>query len=174
MASCDTTREEYERASKMLDMMGWLHRGWSAIQPPPPLKRSDVILMGILRNSCLYGGPPVTVSTLARTLHQSAPGISQKVHFLEQQGYIRRVIDKKDRRVFFLELTGEGCVAAENARRQFLGRIEEALDAMGSQGAEQLLARLADFGNALQSHNKENEGDSPKGAMKIAEDCPVF
>ena len=155
----DPLWQEYRRAARMFDMMDWLRRGWSAIQPPSPLKRSDVILMSALHGRNEHGDERITVSALARKMHQSMPGISQKVSFLEQQGYVRRVVDENDRRVAFLELTDEGRVAAETAQRQFLGRIEEALETMGEQQADQLLERLADFGRALEELGRENVGE---------------
>lgn len=152
----DPLQQEYRRATRLFDLMDWLRRGWNGIQPPPPLKRSDVMLMGALQHHNEHGERRMTVSALARMMHQSMPGISQKVSFLEQQGYIARVVDETDRRVAFLELTEEGRRAAQDAQRQFLGRIETALDSMGGQNADQLLDRLTDLGNALEQMGKEN------------------
>lgn len=149
--------EEYSQAAKLLEAMENLHRMWAPMRPPPPLKRSDMMVLATLAEMEKKGGP-VTASRLARSMKQSLPGISQKLSMLENEGFLRRSVSESDRRVVCLEMTAQGKKKAETALRVFLRRMERATDILGQQKASQLATLLGELGEAIeQSKGEESE-----------------
>lgn len=73
-------------------------------------------LGGLSYNSMLYLNvismtPECTVSKIAETLHVTKPAVTLKVNELERQGALCKTQSERDKRVFFLTLTGEAARA---------------------------------------------------------------
>lgn len=141
--------EGNDRAQELLEGMDRLRRAWAGVRPEPPLTRGDMMTLGAL-DGMTRGGQRATMSHLAHRMHLSLPGASQKVSALEELGYLRRVPDKRDRRVTCVELTDEGRRVAERALRDFLGRIETALDTIGPEKTDTLLELMRQLSDAIQ------------------------
>ena len=71
----------------------------------------------------LHPGEPVTMVSLARSLHCNDSNVTGLVDRLEQRGLIERRGDPKDRRVKLIGLTSAG----DKLRRQLLERIHKPL-----------------------------------------------
>lgn len=151
--------QEYGAAVAIMEEMNYLRRAWAGLQPEPPLKRSDIMLMGTIEHLCQKNNHKVTVSNLAKVMKQSAPGISQKVSMLEQMGYVRRTVDKTDRRVAYIALTAKGNEAAQGPLREFLGRLQKALECLGVEKTTQLLELMKQLREAI----AETQTDFAKG-----------
>jgi DNA-binding MarR family transcriptional regulator len=63
-----------------------------------------------------------TVMNVAKYLQVSAPVISSSVKSLIRKGYIKKVLNPEDNRIFFLELTEKGIVSNQRSF-QFTERI---------------------------------------------------
>lgn len=148
---------KYSMSSKLFEEMNRLRRAWHGFHPAPPLKRSDLAVMGAVSKLLAGGHRPLTVSALARAMKQSVPGISQKLSFLEQKGYLKRVEDQNDRRRVYVELTPKGEEIASGALREFLGRVDEALDKLGPEKTRQLIERMRDLSDAMETMAKEEK-----------------
>lgn len=140
---------QYALASRLLDAMGQLRSLWMLQEQPPGLGRSDMWMLMTMRGMETKKHP-ITVSSLARQLHQSVPSISQKLPALEKAGLLQREGDDKDRRVTHLMLTPKGRTMTLEAHRDFLSHIEEATLALGEQNCETLLSLLEQLGKNLQ------------------------
>lgn len=140
---------EYTGAAHLVDAMNRLRRAWMDIQPEPPVRRGDVMLLGFLMERERREEPPVTVGDLAKALHHSPPSITQKVNSLEENGLLKRTADKSDKRLACVELTDKGRKMAECCLRIFWGRIEAALEKLGKQEAEELVGLLNRLSDAV-------------------------
>jgi DNA-binding MarR family transcriptional regulator len=63
-----------------------------------------------------------TVMNIAKYLQVSAPVISSSVKSLIRKGYIKKVLNTEDNRIFFLELTEKG-ISSNQRSFQFTERI---------------------------------------------------
>lgn len=144
---------EYIRASVLFESLNRLHRIWMSFSPPPPLKRSDLMMLGAVLGEEQHGKGPPTASRLARHTHQSLPGVSQKLGQLEEQGYLQRSTSPADRRAVQVQLTEKGRSTAEGMLRGVLSRVERAFDTLGPEKTDaltQLLAQLCDAFDAAE------------------------
>lgn len=84
--------------------------------------------MGVL--FCIYEKQPVSSKELTEMMHASKSSVAQLVDGLDQQGYITRRPDPKDRRIVYLGLSEAGedrIKAIQLRRREFIGSMVESL-----------------------------------------------
>ena len=148
-------RQEYTLTAAVMEAMNHFRRVWMGIRPKPPTTRSDLFLLSAIKRLSAEEGKKVTVGSLARGMHQSPPGISQKVRFLEDAGYLRRTADKADRRVAYIELTPEGDQVVCQSMKEFAGRMEDALKKMGSEKTNALLSLMRELSERLEGVEEE-------------------
>lgn len=129
--------------------MDRLRRMWEGFQPTAPMRRSEVFVLGTMAHLAAQGGGPITVGRLARQMHQSMPGISQKVSVLEKQGYLVRVGDETDRRVVTVELTDLGRETARGEMMSMMARVDAALASLGPVKTKKLLGLMRQLSDAL-------------------------
>ncbi len=127
-----------------------VRRTWESYQPAPPLRRSEMFVLGLMADLAANGQKSITMGQLARHMRQSMPGISQKVSVLEKQGYVLRVGDETDRRVVTIELTEKGEQVARQELQAFVGRMEQALQDLGPKKMEQLLDLMRQLSDRLE------------------------
>lgn len=153
----EAVRSEYELGALFLEEIAQFRKTWATFHPVLPVSHSELSMLGVVAQMSEKDGEPVTVSRIAELMKQSRPGVSQKLSLLEQDGLIKRVEDKDDRRMAHVVLTEEGARLAETAFREFLGRIESALHLMGDDKARQFLALLEDLRVSLEETSKTQE-----------------
>lgn len=149
----------HSKALALFDLVNRLRRVWVNFEPEPPLKRSEMSMLGLIVHQKKSGEEEITVGSLAKVMRQSVPGVSQKIAALEKYGYIERITDSTDRRTATLELTKKGTEIAKCAFHQFINTTELALDAMGEAKTDCLLEQLQEFCNALEK--TKNSGNKP-------------
>lgn len=143
--------------TEMFRLMDRVRRAWLSVTPHESLNKSQfATLMAISRRSgqCCGSaskqGEPVMPSALADDMHQSRPALSQRIHELEEMGYIERVPDPTDRRVAGARLTEEGLQVLSRARERFDGILLGAMEQLGPEHAEMLISLLAELADALE------------------------
>lgn len=146
----DTLGGEFTLAVSLFEEMTRLRKVWEEFHPKPPLKRSDLAMLGIVSQFSREGDEPVTVSRIATYMQQSRPGVSQKISWLEKMGYLQRIDDEVDRRMANIVLTEEGRALTIDSMREFLGRMELALADMGPQKTEQLVSLMGMLRKAIE------------------------
>lgn len=154
-------REKYSDAVNLLEEIHRLQRTWQRMNPPGPLKRSDMFLLGAVDRMTALGTRPVTVGNLAAHMHQSVPGISQRVSALEEGGYLRREENRKDRRVAYLYLTSKGEELARGIMQGFFRRMNQALEELGPQKTKELLKLMRELSEAF---SEVKDGAFPEDA----------
>ena len=143
--------ERYGLASELFRRLQSVRRQWDLFVPPPPLNRSDMMMLGLVEHLHSHDEKGITVSLLARITGQTLPAVSQKVSSIEAQGLIRRVASKSDRRSARIEPTPKGLETARQAMDEFFGRLQKALDRLGPEKVEKLLGQLDEFAEVLQA-----------------------
>ncbi len=150
--------KKYKHAARLLDEIGVFRKVWENVQPPPPFKKGDIMLLGMMLEKEKMGESPLTAKNLAQMLKQTPPGISQRVNALVDMGLISRKADENDRRVMFISLTEQGRRIAEKALEHMLEQLSKALEVMGKEDTKQLLFLLHTFSDAMQKVIKNEEG----------------
>jgi DNA-binding MarR family transcriptional regulator len=80
----------------------------------------EMLLLGFLER--MKNNNSHTVMNVAKYLQVSAPVISSSVKSLIRKGYLKKVLNPEDNRIFFLELTEKGIVSNQRSF-QFTERI---------------------------------------------------
>ena len=144
-------------AGALFDVIQKLHRAWRMLHTSTGMKHSNLMLLGAIWRLSEVTGKPVTVGKLAHMTHQSPPAVTQKVNELEQQGYVRRVAGKDDRRKVCILLTEAGQSQALEAMRHFARQGERALERLGPEKGETLVGLLYELCEALETVSKETQ-----------------
>ncbi|MGD9559969.1 MAG: MarR family winged helix-turn-helix transcriptional regulator [Oscillospiraceae bacterium] len=157
-------RSEYGNAAAVFDAMDRMRRIWASFQPPPPLKRGDMAVLGALTEMDRHKKGPMTAGALAKVTRQSMPAISQKLRLLEENGYLQRVGATSDRRVVHIELTAKGRRLASGTLREFWGRMEQALAVLGDEKTELLVDLLGQLSSAIEQVQNQAgpSGEAPQ------------
>lgn len=134
-----TAGEEYSEASRLMQALDRLRQSWGSVRPCAPVRKGEVMLLGMLMGQEHHGEPPLTIGELARRLRQSPPAITQKVNALEEAGVIKRTVGESDRRMACVELTDKGRKMAEKSMRAYWERLEQALGGLGERDTEELI-----------------------------------
>ncbi|MHB8064166.1 MAG: MarR family winged helix-turn-helix transcriptional regulator [Ruminiclostridium sp.] len=87
----------------------------------------------------------VSTSVLSQNLHISKPATSQMINILEDKQYIKRIIDKNDRRLTHVILTDLGNEVVEKGVQILLNRLNLVFDKMGKQDSELFIELLSKY-----------------------------
>ncbi|NLW79745.1 MAG: winged helix-turn-helix transcriptional regulator [Ruminococcaceae bacterium] len=154
-------KSQFAQSYALFEAMDRLRHVWTSFAPPPPLRRSDMMILGPVLEACKHQREPLTTSKLAHITHQSMPGVSQKLNGLEEQGYLRRVGDKTDRRVIRVELTEKGERVTTETMREYFSRMEQALESLGDEKIQTLMALMYQLSDALERANLADADATP-------------
>lgn len=91
-----------------------------------------------------------TTAELAAILQSSLANITHKTKLLESQGYLKRVVDGKDKRVWYFSLTPDGKQALKTMRYLY----EKATEKLYADFSGQEKKRVLEFLNAIEAHLK--------------------
>ncbi len=143
---------------ELFRLMDRVRRAWLSVTPHETLNKSQfATLLAIFRKSgqCSEAegeqSCSITPSALADAMHQSRPALSQRIHALEELGYVERVPDPTDRRVAGVRLTKEGVQVLSRAKERFDGILFRAMEQLGPENAETLVMLLAELADALEA-----------------------
>lgn len=143
-------QREYAKATKLLEEMDFMRKAWMNFRPAGTMKRSEVMMLGTMQHLRQKSDEPVTVGRLSRQLNQSMPAVSQKVSALEENGMLRRIPDKQDRRQMGLELTEKGREATKSIMKNFMEQLELAMEQLGEEKSDTLLQLMHEMSEALE------------------------
>ncbi len=158
---------EHAEAMQLALALSRLWRSWMAYEPRPPLRRSNMPVLGAMMHFNALGQKEVTPGYLARELHQSQPAISQKVGELEDIGLLKRTAGVKDRREVKIALTDKGIETAYQSMDGFLHYVDRALEKLGRQKTASFIQLTEEFGDVVDAvknsaiENANNEGSVP-------------
>ncbi|MEV7805242.1 MarR family transcriptional regulator [Microbispora sp. NPDC088329] len=95
---------------------------------------------------------PLRISEIAEKMQVVQPHVTRQVQQLERRGLVRRIGDPNDRRVSFIEPTGEGTAAADRYARTLIGWFTGAIAHWSEQDREDLGRLLARFADDVTAH----------------------
>jgi DNA-binding MarR family transcriptional regulator len=99
----------------------------------------------------LYAGAPMSQHVLAESLHLEKSTVSRLIKHLEQRGWVKRVRDLHDTRMFRLHLSDEGQEQAKLLARSLAERHELLLAALKPDEQEALAYGLSALVRALRT-----------------------
>jgi DNA-binding MarR family transcriptional regulator len=97
----------------------------------------------------------LTVTALSELIQISKPAVSQIINVLEDKGYVERITTKKDRRIVYVKLTGQGEEALSGAREIASKRLMRVLDKMGEDDAQTFIQLFDKFSIILSDISNE-------------------
>lgn len=153
------------QTAELFRSMDRVRKAWHSVSPCDSLSKSQFgTLMAIhhfeITETDSEKSSHVKLSALANSMGQSLPALSQRVKLLEDNGYICRVPDPRDRRAMGIELTDEGSKVLELARQRFDGILSYAADYLGAETSDKLISLLNQLAEALEiavSHMVQTE-----------------
>ena len=101
------------------------------------------------------GGTRIRMTDVSRNLAISKPAATQAVNRLVEQGWLERVSDENDRRVVYIQATGEGRRQFEQELERILSMADRVVSRMGEGEAQRLAVLLGEFFNALSAETEE-------------------
>jgi DNA-binding MarR family transcriptional regulator len=111
----------------------------------------DLSLSEMFALLALSAGAPLSQQALAEQLHLEKSTVSRLVGHLEQRGWVRRVRDLHDTRIFRLQLSETGHEQASRLVRNLTERHERLLAALNPDEQEALAYGLSALIRALHS-----------------------
>jgi DNA-binding MarR family transcriptional regulator len=112
--------------------------------------------LGALRLIQRYG--PIAVTEIARRLEIDQSNASRQVRSLEEQGLVRRTVDRDDRRVARLGITAAGKRVLAKVRAVALNDYAVALDDWSARDRRQLATLLDRFRESLLATEPDETG----------------
>ena len=121
--------------------------------------RSELrLLTEILLAKC--EGKRLISTQLAKRLNVTRSAVSQIVNHMEVQGVVKRVPDEVDRKIAYIEFTGEAQEHYEKevlTAAQFVGELVKEL---GTEKLDRLLSLAEEFATAVQEINEKGDKDA--------------
>lgn len=108
------------------------------------LKQSESVLVFALKDSETRYPSGMTVSQISNLLQVKPPSITPVIKNLEEQGYVERTVDPKDRRSVFIQLTEKANEYMHERHQHIIEHIGGLVDYLGPEKAEQLSTLMSD------------------------------
>lgn len=110
-------KERKELLEKIMVSVGEMHRCFATSRDSFlaqfDLSRPQLDLLFYIKKK------PATISDLARRFSVTSSAISQMVSQLEKDGYVKRVQDKADKRIAYVEISSQAKSVFRDVRKQF-------------------------------------------------------
>lgn len=154
-----------DRSGQLFVAMMRMQRAWQNITPCEGLSKAQfATLMVLQRGGRPMHAPvpkspvPVTVGTLARTMNQSLPAMSQRITGLVEMGLVERVADQHDRRVSAVRLSEKGTRFLHETWRLLRRQMEQAFSTLQEDEFETLLRLMDRVADQLELLGTKNDG----------------
>lgn len=134
--------DSYALSSAFFEHMHDFYHTWHSFRPKPPVKKGEFFILAMIIRLLHVNDEKVTVSMLAKALHQSMPSTSQKINMLENAGYVERIGDADDRRITYIQITPKGRMVAEESMQDFFNRMEKALQTVGKEKVDTMMQTM--------------------------------
>lgn len=124
-------------------------------------QRSDVLIQGkvtmpqYLSLELLSNRGSLKMNTIARSLNISLPAASGLVNRLVKMKLVKRIYDKSDRRVIFIELTPEGKKITEGTKLARRKIIEEMFSGISEEERKTYIGIIAKVKKSLNEKTKQ-------------------
>ncbi len=149
---------------QLLRSVDRVRRAWKNASPGTQINKSQFFTLMALRNKggegfdhiCPHPDPfqPMTLSALAKAMHQSMPAVSQRITKLEEMGCVERRPDEHDRRTVWIGLTEQGnALLSESCHIMFRRwqRVMERLEQQDAQSMDRMIDSFNRLADAVQA-----------------------
>lgn len=102
-------------------------------------------------------GERIISTQIAKALGVTRSAVSQMVNKLEERNVVKRVPDKIDRKIAFIELTDEANQVYEEEKDRLCGVIDKVIEEMGQEKFETFLALANEFVNLIDKNKEPTE-----------------
>lgn len=106
------------------------------------IKKSELILLATMREMLADGEEGVKVSDLSQRLGITPAAVTHMLNSLEEEGYIERLRDSKDRRVVMVRPSAKGQEILEQGKKEFLKRFSGLVEYLGEKDTSELIRLL--------------------------------
>lgn len=127
------------------------------------LHMGELYVMQKINRNSFNPDDKVGMEDIQHSLYITKPAISQMLNTLEKKGFIRREINKSDRRRFIITLTTEGEQKLSCMLKYADDKLEEIIKRFGEEEMEQLIKMFNRFSEISESVMKETLIDDLKG-----------
>jgi len=135
---------EKELAEKFYMIMGDFRKILLSKNNLGELSKSELSMLQVIKQ-CEKDSSQVNTCVLSHNLHISKPATSQMINILEDKQYIRRIINKSDRRLMCVVLTDVGNQVFEKEVKNLLNKLNLVFDKMGQQDSELFVELLGKY-----------------------------
>ena len=111
---------------------------------------TEMRLIGELINAKLKEEQLISTQ-IAKSLGVTRSAISQMVDRLERQNIVKRVADKVDRKIAYVELTEEGAKLCKNEAKAYMSRVNMLIDKFGEERFKEMCALCDAFCDLVDS-----------------------
>jgi DNA-binding MarR family transcriptional regulator len=101
-------------------------------------------LIGELINAQMHGKQIISTQ-IAKSLGITRSAVSQMVDRLENQNIVKRVADKVDRKIAYVELTEEGSKLCKNEAKVYMTRVNMLIEKFGEERFKEMCALFHSF-----------------------------
>ncbi len=125
--------------------------GTDALQTEHNISMAEVVVLtGIKKN--IFGNGDLTIPDL---LCISRAAVSQMLGNMEEKGYIKREINKEDRRKLLLSLTKKGNAIVDEHERKVMELLLKIVDEFGEAKTKQLITLTTNFLDTVEKVKSE-------------------
>ena len=105
---------------------------------------TEMRLIGELINAQMHGKQIISTQ-IAKSLGITRSAVSQIVDRLENQNIVKRVADKVDRKIAYVELTEEGSKLCKNEAKVYMNRVNMLIEKFGEENFKEMCALFHSF-----------------------------
>lgn len=121
------------------------------------LRKSEFVMLESIERENGNDAQGVYVSDIAKRLKITAPAVSKMLKCMEEQGYVERRVDEKDRRNTRVTITSAGREAEQWVRRQMEEFIAEAVERLGEKNAKELIFLMNEYTEIIREENQNRK-----------------
>ncbi|HEY5562316.1 MAG TPA: MarR family transcriptional regulator [Clostridiaceae bacterium] len=134
---------ENSTSEKLLKSLINLKRlNWSK-SPIPGLTPGEIRALFTLDKTCLEESNGSKVSDISRILKVAPPTVTLMITTMERKGYVKRIVDKNDRRAVSITLTKKGIEAVTIAKETFFKAMNNLVEYLGEDNSLKLAELLS-------------------------------
>nr|WP_295685540.1 MarR family transcriptional regulator [uncultured Lachnoclostridium sp.] len=136
--------------SDLITMMHHLRSVVSQLRPQSELTFGEFCAMNMIEASQKDENQKLTPTSLNEQLGTKKPATSRMLTVLEKKGFLKKVSDAKDHRIYYLELTALGKQALLKERDIFHKLLIRICNRMGKDEIKQMVESLQKLGDILE------------------------
>lgn len=137
-------------SANLITVMHHLRTLISQIKPHSDLTFGEFCVLRMIEKENSQEDHKLTPTSLNVLLGTKKPATSRMLAVLEQKSYVERIADKKDHRIYYLELTVSGRRVLDQERKDFQALMDRISQRLGEEEIEQMTKTLLHLSQILE------------------------